>query len=74
MILQHGGSERVGEAGKEFEAELRMTPGDFHANFFAGVVASTEGDHKKAIGFLQRAVAANPKNAELIYFSASGWS
>jgi tetratricopeptide (TPR) repeat protein len=45
-----------------------MTPADFHANFFAGVVASTEGDHKKAIGFLQRAVAANPKNAEAYLF------
>ena len=68
VILQHGGSERVGEAGTEFEAELRMTPADFHANFFAGVVASTEGDHKKAIIFLQRAVATNPKNAEAYLF------
>ena len=68
VILQHGGSERIGEAGKEFEAELRMTPNDFHANFFAGVAASTEGDHRKAVVFLQRAVAANPKNAQAYLF------
>jgi tetratricopeptide (TPR) repeat protein len=68
VILQHGGSERVGVAGKEFESELRMTPNDFHANFFAGVVASTEGDHRKAIVFLQRAVAANPTNSQAYLF------
>jgi len=68
VILQHGGSERIGEAGREFEAELRLTPNDFHANFFAGVAASTEGDHRKAIVFLQRAVAANPKNAQAYLF------
>ena len=68
VILQHGGSQRIGEASKEFENELRLTPTDFHANFFAGVAASTEGDHKKAVAFLERAVAANPKSAEAYLF------
>jgi tetratricopeptide (TPR) repeat protein len=68
VILQHGGSQRIGDAGKEFENELRLTPTDFHANFFAGVAASTEGDHKKAVAFLERAVAANPKSAEAYLF------
>jgi tetratricopeptide (TPR) repeat protein len=68
VILQHGGSQRIEEAGKEFEAELRLTPADFHANFFAGVAASTDGDHKRAIAFLQRAVATDPKSAEAFLF------
>lgn len=68
VILQHGGGERLPEAGKEFDAELKLTPLDFHANFFRGVVASSLNDHKQAVVYLQRAVRINPKSPEACLF------
>lgn len=59
-ILQHGGSERLEEAGREFDLELKMSPRDPFPNFFAGVVASSAADHPKAIRFLQIAVRLKP--------------
>ncbi|HEX8370901.1 MAG TPA: tetratricopeptide repeat protein [Pyrinomonadaceae bacterium] len=60
LILQHGGSERLAEAGKEFELELQLNPQNAYSNFFAGVVASSENDHPKAIRYLQQAIRLNP--------------
>ena len=68
LILQHGGSERLAQAGKEFDAELQISPQDFYANFFRGVVASSESEHQKAIGFLQKAIIIKPKVAETYLF------
>ena len=59
-ILQHGGSERLEEAGKEFDLELRLSPSDPYPNFFAGVVASSMADHPKAVRFLSTAVRLKP--------------
>ena len=59
-ILQNGGSTRLEEAGKEFDLELQLSPLDPYANFFAGVVASSVGDHPKAIRFLQNAIRFRP--------------
>lgn len=55
-ILQNGGSARLEEAGREFDLELKLSPRDPYPNFLAGVVASSMGDHPKAIRFLQNAV------------------
>jgi tetratricopeptide (TPR) repeat protein len=68
VILQHGGSARLAEAGQAFEKELQFAPADFHANFFAGVVASSENNHQKAVGFLQKALQLNPKSSEVYLF------
>ena len=68
VILQHGGSERLSEAGKEFDAELKLTPLDFHANFFRGVVGSSLNDHKQAVLYLERAIRTNPKSSEAYLF------
>jgi tetratricopeptide (TPR) repeat protein len=68
VILQHGGSERLSEAGQAFEKELQLNPNDFYANFFAGVVASSENDHAKAIRFLQKAIQFNSKSSEAHLF------
>jgi tetratricopeptide (TPR) repeat protein len=68
VILQHGGSERLSEAGRAFEKELQLTPDDFFANFFAGVVASSENNHAKAVGLLQKAVRINPGSSEAHLF------
>lgn len=68
LILQHGGSERLGEAGKEFETELQLDPKNAYTNFFAGVVASSENEHAKAIRFLQEAVRLNPAIAPAYLF------
>lgn len=67
-ILQSGGSERLSEAGAAFERELQLTPEDFYSNFFAGVVATSENKHVKAVGLLQKAVALNPKSSEAHLF------
>ena len=67
-ILQSGGSERLSEAGAAFERELKLTPDDFYSNFFAGVVATSESKHVKAVGLLQKAVALNPKSSEAHLF------
>lgn len=68
VILQHGGSARLSEAGKAFEKELELTPEDFFANFFAGVVASSENDNQKAVGLLQKAIRINPQSSEAHLF------
>ena len=68
VVLQYGGSARLAEAGRAFERELLLDPSDFFTNFFAGVVASSENDHKKAVGFLGKAVIADSKNAEAHLF------
>lgn len=57
VILQHGGSERLAEAGKAFEAELLISPQDPYSYFFLGVVASSQSEHQKAVGFLQKSIA-----------------
>ena len=68
VILQYGGSERLAEAGKAFEYELKLTPDDFYSNFFAGVVASSENNHARAVGLLQKAVQLNPNSSEAHLF------
>lgn len=67
-ILQSGGSERLSEAGQAFERELQLAPDDFFSNFFAGVVATSQNNHAKAVGFLQKAIALNPKSSEANLF------
>ena len=59
-IMQHGGSERLAEAGREFDRELKLSPRDPFSNFFAGVVASSEGDHPKAMRYLNASIRLNP--------------
>lgn len=68
IILQHGGSERLAEAGREFDQELQISPQDFYANFFRGVVASSESEHPKAIQYLQKAVGLRPNVGEAYLF------
>ena len=68
LILQHGGSERLPEAAMEFGSELKLTPLDFHANFFAGVTASSLNNHAQAVLYLRRAVSINPKSSEAYLF------
>ncbi len=68
VILQHGGSERLAEAGKAFEEELKLTPADFYSNFFAGVVASSENNHQKAVGYFEKSAKIRPERAESFLF------
>ena len=68
VILQHGGSDRIAEAGAAFEKELLLTPDDFYSNFFAGVAASSENRHEKAIEYLEKAVRLNPSSGEAYLF------
>ena len=68
VILQHGGSERLAEAGKAFEEELKLAPADFYSNFFAGIVASSENDHQKAVGYFERSAKIRPERAESFLF------
>lgn len=68
VILQSGGSDRLGEAGQAFEKELELLPADFYSNFFAGVVASSQNNHVKAIKLLQKAIQLNPKSSEANLF------
>lgn len=68
VILQYGGSERLAEAALALEKELELTPNDFYANFFAGVVASSENKHEKAIQYLQKAAQISPNRGEVYLF------
>ena len=68
VILQHGGSERLAEAGKAFEEELKLAPADFYSNFFAGVVASSENNHQKAVGYFEKSAKIRPERAESFLF------
>ena len=68
VILQHGGSDRLAEAGAAFEQELKLSPDEFYANFFAGVVASSTNEHQKAVVFFAKAIKANPKRSAAYLF------
>ena len=68
VILQYGGSSRISEAGQAFENELKLVPDDFFANFFAGVAASSENNHAKAVVLLQKAVQLKPNSSEAFLF------
>jgi tetratricopeptide (TPR) repeat protein len=70
LILEQGGSDRLGEAGAAFEEELKITPEDFYCNFFVGVVASSENDHEKAIKYLQKAIRINSQKSGAYLFLA----
>ena len=61
LLLQHGGGEKLSEAGREFEKELQMSPQDFPSNFFAGVVATSMNEHARAVRYLQEAIRLNPE-------------
>ncbi|MEZ5426956.1 MAG: tetratricopeptide repeat protein [Pyrinomonadaceae bacterium] len=67
VILQHGGSERLGEAAAAFERELAVTD-DFYTNFFAGVTAASQNDNAKAEEYLKKAVGLNPNSGEAFLF------
>lgn len=60
VILQHGGSERLGQAREEFERELQLDPQSVYSNFFLGILAATENDHNKAIRYLLETTRLNP--------------
>ena len=68
LILQNGGSQRLAEAGMEFEREISLTPNDAYSNFFVGVVASSVNDHAKAIRYLTTAIKLDPKMAASYLF------
>jgi tetratricopeptide (TPR) repeat protein len=68
VILQYGGSDRLSEAATAFEKELQLSPNDFYANFFAGVVASSENKHAKAVQYLNKAAQISPKRGEVYLF------
>jgi tetratricopeptide (TPR) repeat protein len=68
VILQHGGSDRLNEAGAAFEEELKISPDEFYANFFAGVVASSINNHEKAGSFFAKAIKANPQRSAAYLF------
>lgn len=68
VILQHGGGERLEEAGRAFEREIALNPRDFYSHFFRGVVASSLGNHKEAVTYLQKAILLDPKISEAYLF------
>lgn len=64
VVLMNGGSERLPEAAREFERQLQLDPQDFYAHFFLGLLASNEGDHRKAVGHLAEAARLKPESGE----------
>jgi tetratricopeptide (TPR) repeat protein len=68
VILQHGGGERLEEAGQAFEREIALNPRDFYSHFFRGVAASSLGNHREAVTYLQKAVLLDPKVSEAYLF------
>ena len=61
-IMQHGGSERLAEAGREFDRELKLSPRDPFSNFFAGVVASSEAPTTEGDALSERVDPAQPRH------------
>ena len=68
LLLQESNGERLAEAGAAFDEELKLTPDDFFCNFFAGVVASAENQHEKAIKYLQKAIKIDPRQGGAYLF------
>ncbi len=74
VILQHGGSDRIAEAGKAFEDELKLSPGDFYSNFFAGIVASSVNKHQEAIAYFEKSAKIRPTRPESFLFLGASQS
>ncbi|HUF04605.1 MAG TPA: tetratricopeptide repeat protein [Aridibacter sp.] len=70
LLMQHGGSGRLSDALESLEKEVALDPDGFHANFFAGVAATTLSQHEKAIRFLEKAIKVNPESGESHLFLA----
>lgn len=70
LLMQHGGSGRLTEAGAAFEKELKITPDDFYALFFLGVVNASLDKNQEAIAFLKKAIEVNPESGEAYLFLA----
>ena len=68
LILKHGGNERIAQAGEAFDRQLQLSPSDFYANFFRGVVAATVGDHRKAVERLSEAIRLRPDSGHAHLF------
>ena len=68
VILQYGGADRLAEAAAVFEKELQISPDDFYANFFAGVAASSENKHERAVQYLSKAAQLRPGRSEVYLF------
>ena len=68
VILQHAGSERLGDALSAFRKELELTPEDFYSNFFAGVTAVSLNDLESSTPYLEKAVALKPESVEAHLF------
>ncbi len=68
LLMQNGGSGRLGEALQAFEKQLAFTPDDFYANFFAGVASTSNNENEKAIPFLEQAIKLNPAVGEAYLF------
>lgn len=68
VILKHGGNERIAQAGEAFDRQLQLTPNDFYAHFFRGVVAATVGDHRKAVDLLSEAARLKPDSGHAHLF------
>lgn len=68
VILQHGGSERLPQAGEEFERELELHPQDYYSHYFLGVLAAVEGEHSKAVRHLAEAVRLKPAAGDAYLF------
>jgi tetratricopeptide (TPR) repeat protein len=64
VILQEAGGDRMPEAREAFERELKLHPQDFYSHFFLGVIASVEGEHRRAVMHLSEATRLKPDLAD----------
>lgn len=60
VILQHSGSERLAQAREELQRDLQLDPQNVYTNFFLGVLAGTENNHREAVRYLLEATRLNP--------------
>jgi tetratricopeptide (TPR) repeat protein len=66
-LVQEGGAA-FPKAREEFEAEVRINPNDYLANFFLGVVAAQSRDFPTAISRLQKAIEQMQDNPDPYFY------
>ncbi|HEX8337966.1 MAG TPA: tetratricopeptide repeat protein, partial [Pyrinomonadaceae bacterium] len=62
--LLKDGSSGLADAAKELQAELAAHPEEFLANYYLGVIHSTEGRWGAAAGLLEKAARLQPDNPD----------
>ena len=66
--LLRDGSEKIGEAERQFKLELAEHPDEFFANYYLGITSVVGRNWVAAVEFMEKASRLQPKNPDPYFF------